>query len=105
MPSPFIVTRPLMHRRADRAVVRVQTGIVGRFIDEQECAARRDTGADDASSAGLVRMLDNPVANLAGLPTDDADDGWSVIVIRAASSPLVGSATRRVARVGMRRAF
>jgi hypothetical protein len=100
-----VVTRPLMHSMADRAVVRVQAGIVGSFIREQERAARRNAGADNASTASLVRVLNNPIADLAGLPTDDRDNRRAVIVIRAASSPLVGSATRRVACVGMRRAF
>ncbi len=100
-----VVTRPFMDSMADCAVVRVQAGIVGRFIREQERAARRNAGADDASSADLVRVLDDPVANLAAVPTDDRDNGRAVIVIRAASSSLVGSATRWVAQVGMRRAF
>lgn len=100
-----VVTRPLMHSMADRAVVRVQAGIVGGLICEQERAARRNAGVDDAPSASLVRVLDDPVANLAAIPTDDRDNGRAVIVIGAASSSLVGSATRWVACVGMRRAF
>ena len=37
-------------------------------------------------------MFDHPVADLAAVPTDDPDNRWTVIVIRAASALFVGSA-------------
>jgi hypothetical protein len=100
-----VIARPLVHGVTDRAVVRVQTGVVGGLIGKQQGGVGRNAGSDNTAAGGLVGVLDNPAAHLAAVATDDRDDGWTVIVIRAASPLFVGSAARWVERVGVWRAF
>src|SRR5258708_17638345 len=100
-----VIACPFVPGMADGAMPGVQTRVIRGFIGKQQRGLRGDTGLDNLSAGGLVSVLDHPVAVLASFTTDDPDNGWSVVLIGAASPHLVCAGAGPVARVGVRGSF
>lgn len=102
---PIVITCPLVLRVIDRGMRQIQPMITAVLVRIDD---RRITGhgfTQNPLAGGLITVADYPTALFAGLPTDDMNDGWAVIVIGTMPRLLIGAPPRRIVGVGMGRTF
>src|SRR3712207_1950198 len=79
----IVIARPFVLAVVDGRVHRLGAMITAVLIGIDYRALRRDCFGDDALTGGLICMPNYPAALFARLATDDMDDRWPIVVVRA----------------------
>ena len=101
----IVIACPFSLSVTDRFVLRVDIGVVCAFVGKQQRAVGRQAGFNNLSAGRTVGVGNHPIAAFATFAADNANNGWTVIGIRAPTSLLIGAAARWIGWVGMRGAF
>src|SRR5438105_4281022 len=89
-----IIARAFIGSVTDGSVLRMDARIVGRLIRIENGAVGRDVAFDNRASGCLIGVLQHPIANLPRGSTDQPQDGWPIVIVRALAAAIVGAAGR-----------
>jgi hypothetical protein len=102
---PVIIPGPFADAVADRGMGWVTTSVALPLIGIQLCAAHQKVFHHELMTRPSVRVVAHPKTLLARVAGDDADDGKTIIGIRAVPLALIGASPRWVTGIAMGRAF
>ena len=99
------ITRPFLHTVAHARVPGMHIWIVRCRITLQDRTCWRHISFHNRTRGWFVGVLQYPIAHLVRRATDQTQDWWPIVLIRALAFAFIGAPARRVGHVAMGRPF
>jgi hypothetical protein len=101
----IVIPRPFAHPVGYRGMARMTTTITLPLIRIEQRATGGDVVRNQVAASAPVGMIADPPTLLSRIARDDTDDGRAIVRIRPMPFALVGTSSRWICRVRVRRAF